>query len=459
MTQSNLNVVILAAGKGTRMRSSLPKVLHTVAHKAMVVHVIETAQSLGAFKTQLIYGHGGELLQQRLANYNVQWVEQAEQLGTGHAVQQSIPHIEDNDQVLILYGDVPLTRKESLEQLLAAKGDSALALLTVTLPDPTGYGRIERNSEGRVTGIVEHKDASAEQHKIREVNTGIMAADGKALKRWLQALDNNNVQGEYYLTDVVAMAAAEGVDIKTAHPETIAEVEGANNRVQLAALERAYQQRKAEELMLNGATLMDPARIDVRGQVEIGNDVVIDVNVVFEGNVRLGEGVVIEPNCILRDCVIGNGARIKANSVIEQAILGDNAQVGPFARLRPGTELKNGAAVGNFVEIKASVLGEGAKAGHLSYIGDAVVGAGANIGAGTITCNYDGANKHQTVIGEGAFIGSNSSLVAPVTIGNRATTGAGSVITTAIADDSLAVGRAKQRNIEGWKRPVKSKGL
>jgi len=459
MTQSNLNVVILAAGKGTRMRSNLPKVLHPVAHKPMVAHVIETAQSLGASKTQLIYGHGGEQLQQRLAAYALQWVEQAEQLGTGHAVQQSIPYIEDSDQVLILYGDVPLTRKETLEQLLLAKGDSALALLTVTLPDPTGYGRIERNSEGRVTGIVEHKDASTEQHKIREVNTGIMAADGKALKRWLQALDNNNVQGEYYLTDVVAMAAAEGVDIKTAQPETIAEVEGANNRLQLAALERAYQHRQAEQLMLNGATLMDPNRIDIRGQVDIGNDVVIDVNVVFEGNVRLGEGVVIEPNCILRDCVIGNGARIKANSVIEQAILGDNAQVGPFARLRPGTELKNGAAVGNFVEIKASVLGEGAKAGHLSYIGDAVVGAGANIGAGTITCNYDGANKHQTVIGEGAFIGSNSSLVAPVTIGNRATTGAGSVITTAIADDSLAVGRAKQRNIEGWKRPVKNKGL
>ncbi|MCO4321247.1 bifunctional UDP-N-acetylglucosamine diphosphorylase/glucosamine-1-phosphate N-acetyltransferase GlmU [Aliidiomarina quisquiliarum] len=455
MTQFNLNVVILAAGKGTRMRSNLPKVLHPVAHKPMVAHVIETAQRLGAAKTQLIYGHGGDLLQERLANYAVQWVEQAEQLGTGHAVQQSIPHIDDNDQVLILYGDVPLTRQETLEALLQAKGDSALALLTVTLPDPTGYGRIQRNVENRVTGIVEHKDASAEQHKICEVNTGIMVANGKAIKRWLQALDNNNAQGEYYLTDVVAMAAAEGVDIKTAQPATIAEVEGANNRVQLAALERAFQLRQAEELMLNGATLMDPARIDVRGQVDIGNDVVIDVNVVFEGKVSLGEGVVIEPNCVIRNSTIGNGARIKANSILENAVVGEQAQVGPFARLRPGTELNKGAAVGNFVEVKGSILGEGAKAGHLSYIGDAVVGAGANIGAGTITCNYDGVNKHQTIIGEGAFIGSNSSLVAPVTIGNRATTGAGSVVTASVPDDTLAVGRAKQRNIEGWKRPVK----
>jgi len=364
MTQSNLNVVILAAGKGTRMRSNLPKVLHPVAHKPMVAHVIETAQRLGAAKTQLVYGHGGDLLQEKLATYAVRWVEQAEQLGTGHAVQQAIPHIDDNDQVLILYGDVPLTQQSTLEQLLLAKGDSALALLTVTLPNPTGYGRIERNADNRVTGIVEHKDATPEQHKICEVNTGIMVANGSAIKRWLQALDNNNAQGEYYLTDVVAMAAAEGVDIKTAQPATIAEVEGANNRVQLAALERAFQLRQAEELMLNGATLMDPARIDVRGQVDIGNDVVIDVNVVFEGNVSLGEGVVIEPNCVIRNSTIGNGARIKANSVLENAVVGELAQVGPFARLRPGAELKKGAAVGNFVEMKGAVLGEGAKAGH-----------------------------------------------------------------------------------------------
>lgn len=453
--QSNLNVVILAAGKGTRMRSNLPKVLHPVAHKPMVAHVIETAQRLGAEKPQLIFGHGGALLQERLSAYSVQWVEQADQLGTGHAVQQSIPHINDEDQVLILYGDVPLTRQETLETLLEAKQDSDLALLTVVLPDPTGYGRIVRNSAGQVTGIVEHKDATSEQHAIQEVNTGIMAATGSALKRWLQALDNNNAQGEYYLTDVVAMAKTEGVDIKTAHPSTIAEVEGANNRVQLAALERAFQERQAEELMLAGATIMDPARIDVRGNLTIGNDVVIDVNAVFEGEVTLGEGVVIEPNCIIRNSSIAAGARIKANSVLENATVGEQAQVGPFARLRPGAELKREAAVGNFVEVKASVLGEGAKAGHLSYIGDAEVGAGANIGAGTITCNYDGANKHKTIIGEGAFIGSNSSLVAPVHIGKGATTGAGSTITSEVADHALAVGRGKQRNIEGWIRPVK----
>lgn len=453
---SALNVVILAAGKGTRMRSNLPKVLHPVAHKPMVAHVIETAQQLGASATQLIFGHGAVQLKQCLENYQVNWIEQAEQLGTGHAVQQAIPAIADNDTVLILYGDVPLTRKETLERLLAAKGDSALALLTVTLPDPSGYGRIVRSTEGKVLGIVEHKDATPEQHTIQEVNTGIMAADGKALKRWLSALNNNNAQGEYYLTDIVAMAEQEGVEIATAQPSSIAEVEGANNRVQLAALERAYQQRQAEALMLNGATLMDPTRIDVRGSVEIGNDVVVDVNVIFEGKVVLGEGVVIEANCILRDCTLGNGVRIKANSIIEGAVLAEGAQAGPFARLRPGAELAKNAAVGNFVEMKKSYLGEGAKAGHLTYLGDTTVGAGANIGAGTITCNYDGVNKHQTIIGDHAFIGSNSSLVAPVTIGNYATTGAGSVITSAVEDKTLAVGRAKQRNIHGWKRPEKN---
>lgn len=458
MSANALNVVILAAGKGTRMRSNLPKVLHPVAQKPMVAHVIESAKNLGAEKIQLIYGHGGDLLQNRLSPYEVNWVEQKEQLGTGHAVQQAIPHMEDHENVLVLYGDVPLTRIETLEELLSAKGNRELALLTVNLNDPTGYGRIIRNADNRVTGIVEHKDASAEQHLIQEVNTGILAANGKSLKKWLDALDNNNVQGEYYLTDIVAMAASEGVDIATAQPASTAEVEGANNRVQLAALERAYQARLAEQLMLNGATLIDPARVDVRGHVEIANDVVVDINVVFEGHVKLGEGVVIEPNCVLRDCVIGDGARIKANSIIEGAELHEGAQAGPFARLRPGAVLKKNAAVGNFVEMKKSTLGEGAKAGHLTYLGDATVGAGANIGAGTITCNYDGVNKHPTLIGENAFIGSNSSLVAPVNIGKESTTGAGSVVTTNVPDDTLAVGRAKQRNISGWKRPQKENG-
>ncbi|TRW48720.1 UDP-N-acetylglucosamine diphosphorylase/glucosamine-1-phosphate N-acetyltransferase [Aliidiomarina halalkaliphila] len=455
MTQPSLNVVILAAGKGTRMRSSLPKVLHPVAQKPMVAHVLDTALALGADHLQLVYGHGAEQLKAALNEYDVNWVEQAKQLGTGHAVQQVIPHIQDNETVLILYGDVPLTRPETLQGLLAAKGNNALALLTVTLPDPTGYGRIVRTENGEISGIVEHKDASPAQHRIQEVNTGMMAANGADLKRWLKNLDNNNAQGEFYLTDVVAMAAAEGVQIASAQPKDIPEVEGANNRLQLAGLERAYQLRQAEALMIAGATLLDPARIDVRGMVRVGEDVVIDVNVVLEGNVFIGDGVVIEPNCVIRDSHIANGARIKANSVVEGAKIGEQAQVGPFARLRPGAELAKDAAVGNFVEMKKSYLGEGAKAGHLTYLGDATIGAGANIGAGTITCNYDGVNKHKTQIGAGAFIGSNSSLVAPVNIGAGAITGAGSVITTEVPDHALAVGRAKQRNIEGYKRPSK----
>lgn len=455
MSESALNVVVLAAGKGTRMRSNLPKVLHPVANKPMVAHVLDTALGLGAEKLQLVFGHGGNALQRALADYNVNWVEQAEQLGTGHAVQQVVPYIADDDTVLILYGDVPLTRPETLKGLLDAKGNSALALLTVTLPDPTGYGRIERTSSGEITGIVEHKDANPEQLAINEVNTGMMAVQGAALKRWLGQLNNHNAQGEFYLTDIVAMAAKEGVQIQSAAPRDIPEVEGANNRIQLAALERAYQRRQADALMMAGATLLDPARVDVRGLVRVGEDVVIDVNVVLEGNVTLGDGVVIEPNCLIRNSSIATGARIKANSVLEGAKIGEHAQVGPFARLRPGTELAKEAAVGNFVEVKKSYLGQGAKAGHLTYLGDATIGAHANIGAGTITCNYDGVNKHQTEIGAGAFIGSNSSLVAPVKVGEQAITGAGSVITTDVPNAALAVGRAKQRNIEGYKRPTK----
>ena len=455
MTPSSLNAIILAAGKGTRMRSALPKVLHPIAHKPMVAHVIETVTSLGADAIQLVYGHGGDLLKERLADYSVNWVEQKEQLGTGHAVQQVIPHIQDNDNVLILFGDGPLIQQETLEDLLNAKGSAELALLTVTLEDPSGYGRIIRDNDGHITGIVEHKDATDAQRLIKEINTGIMAANGKVLKRWLNALTNDNAQGEYYLTDVVAMAASEGVTIASSQPEQASDVEGVNDRMQLAALERAYQRRQAKQLMLAGATLMDPARIDVRGTVEIENDVVVDVNVIFEGNVYLAEGAVIEANCVLRDCRIGKNARVKANSVIEGAVLGENAQAGPFARLRPGTELSKNAAVGNFVEIKNTFLGEGAKSGHLTYLGDATIGTGANIGAGTITCNYDGVNKFKTEVGDAAFIGSNSSLVAPVRIGDGATTGAGSVITQDIDDNDLGIGRSRQRNISGWKRPSK----
>lgn len=450
-----LSVVVLAAGKGTRMRSALPKVLHPIAHKPMVQHVIDTAQQLQPSAVHIIYGHGGDVLQQSLKGQAVNFVEQAEQLGTGHAVQQVIPHLGSNEKVLILYGDVPLTRLSTLKKLLAAAESTDLALLTVTLPDPTGYGRIVRDQHGAVNSIVEQKDAKPAELVIGEVNTGMMVVHSASLKRWLAQLQNNNVQGEYYLTDIVAMAAAEGVKIATSQPAEVSEVEGANNRMQLAALERAYQLRQAEQLMINGATLMDPARVDVRGQVSVGSDVVIDANVIFEGNVELADGVVIESNCVLRDCKIGATSRVKSHSVIEGAELAAGCSVGPFARLRPGSVLEQGATIGNFVEIKNTRMGPGAKASHLSYLGDAEVGAEANIGAGTITCNYDGANKHLTQIGAGAFIGSNSSLVAPVSIGDNATIGAGSTITKTVAASELAVARGKQISIPGWQRPVK----
>lgn len=451
----SLSVVVLAAGKGTRMRSALPKVLHPIAHKPMVQHVIDTARELAPEQVHVIYGHGGDVLKEKLAGQTLNFVEQAEQLGTGHAVQQVVPYVHDNQTVLILYGDVPLTQKSTLEALLKAAEQTELGLLTVTLPDPTGYGRIVRDNAGLVTGIVEQKDANAEQLKITEVNTGMMAVKGAALKRWLGNLSNKNAQGEYYLTDIVAMAAQEGVYITTAQPQAVSEVEGANNRVQLAGLERAYQARQAEKLMLDGATLIDPARVDVRGEVIIANDVVVDVNVIFEGRVELGEGVVIESNCILRSCKIGAGSRIKANTLIEDAILAENCAVGPFARLRPGADLAAGVQVGNFVEIKKTRMGEGSKASHLSYLGDAQIGAGVNVGAGTITCNYDGVNKFVTEIDDGAFIGSNSSLVAPVRIGKNATVGAGSTVTKNVDDEELAVARGKQRNISTWQRPEK----
>ncbi|RUO42189.1 UDP-N-acetylglucosamine diphosphorylase/glucosamine-1-phosphate N-acetyltransferase [Pseudidiomarina aestuarii] len=450
-----LSVVVLAAGKGTRMRSALPKVLHPVAHKAMVQHVIDAARHLASDAIHVIYGHGADALLERLQNQQLNFVEQAQQLGTGHAVQQVLPHLNDDEQVLILYGDVPLTRVETLEALIEAGAQTELALLTVTLPDPTGYGRILRDATGNITGIVEQKDANPEQLRVNEANTGMMVAQGKALKRWLSQLSNDNAQGEYYLTDIVAMAAAEGVSIASTQPQDIHEVEGANNRLQLAALERAYQQRQAEALMLNGATLLDPARVDVRGNVSIANDVVIDVNVIFEGEVELGEGVIIESHCILRNCRIGAHSRVKSHSIVEEAELAERCEVGPYARLRPGSVLAEGAKVGNFVEMKKTRMGKGSKANHLTYLGDAEIGEGVNVGAGTITCNYDGVNKSVTQIDDGAFIGSNSSLVAPVRIGKNATVGAGSTVTKDIEDSELGIARGKQRNISGWQRPQK----
>ena len=452
----NLHVVILAAGQGTRMRSKLPKVLHPVAGKPMLGHVIDCARSLSPTRIHVVIGHGAELVREQLAAEDIHWVLQTEQLGTGHAVAQALPGTEGADQVLVLYGDVPLLRAETLAQLSSEAGSQSLGMLTVALADPTGYGRILRNEAGEVQAIVEQKDASAEQLRIREGNTGIMALPGKHAARWLGSLSNQNAQGEYYLTDVVAMAVAEQIPVEVAHAVDEYEVLGANNRVQLAVLEAEYRRRQAERLMTEGVSLADPARIDVRGDVSVGRDISIDINVVLEGRVVIEDDVIIESNCVLRDCHIGAGSHIKAFSHIDGAELAIGCDVGPYARLRPGTRLQAGAKIGNFVETKKADIGAGAKVNHLSYIGDAVVGPDVNIGAGTITCNYDGVNKHQTTIEEGAFIGTNTALVAPVTIGARATTAAGSTITTNVPADTLAVSRARQRNIEGWKRPTKS---
>ena len=449
-----LNVVILAAGKGTRMRSDLPKVLHPIAHKSMVQHVIDTAHEVGSDAIQLVYGYGADKLQAKLGEQQLNWVLQAEQLGTGHAEAQANVNIGDDDTVLILYGDVPLIQSTTLDALLAAREDNGLAILTVNLPNPMGYGRIVRE-DNKVVGIVEQKDANAEQLAINEINTGIMAAPGKQLKAWLGQLSSDNAQGEYYLTDIVVMAHKDGVAITTAQPESAVEVEGANNRVQLAQLERAYQARAAEKLMLEGANLRDPARIDIRGDVSVGMDVMIDVNVVIEGTVNIGNNVTIGAGAILINCDIADNAEIKPYSIIENAKVGVKASAGPFARLRPGAELKEDAHIGNFVEMKKAVLGKGSKAGHLAYIGDATIGSGVNIGAGTITCNYDGANKFQTIIEDNVFVGSDTQLVAPVTIGKGATLGAGSTITKDVAADELVITRVKQRHLTGWARPVK----
>lgn len=449
------SVVILAAGKGTRMKSGLPKVLHKVGGVPMVQRIINTVERMQASAVHLVYGHGGDQLQSTVSGNTLNWCLQAEQLGTGHAVQQAAGHVKDDEDVLILVGDAPLITEQTLQRLVDVKARCDLALLTVNLDDPTGMGRIVREDNGNIAAIVEHKDASDAQREITEINTGMMMMNGKDLKRWLDNLSNDNAQGEYYLTDVIAMAASEGKAIQAAQPDEVIEVEGVNNREHLAKLERALQKWQASALMHNGATLADPARVDIRGNVTTGQDVFIDVNAVFEGQVVLGNNVVIGPNCVLKDCEIGDDVTIEANSIIEQAQVDSNCNVGPFARLRPGAIMHKGAKVGNFVEMKKSVLGEGAKANHLTYLGDATIGPKANIGAGTITCNYDGVNKSKTVIGANAFIGSNSSLVAPVEIGDNATVGAGSTITSTVENDALAVARGKQRNIANWPRPTK----
>jgi len=450
-----LSVIILAAGKGTRMKSNLPKVLHNIAHKPMVEHIIDNVYKLGCDNINLVYGHGGDLLQAALSSHKLNWCLQAEQLGTGHAVMQAADKVADGDDVLILVGDAPLISSDTLAKLVAAKENADLALLTVDLVDPTGMGRIVRDSTNNITAIVEHKDATDEQRLIQEINTGMMVMKGADLKRWLGNLSSDNAQNEYYLTDVIEMAAKEGKRISSAQPQWHREVEGVNNRAQLASLERAYQLRQANEFLMAGVSLADPQRFDVRGSLEHGEDVFIDLNVVVEGKVSLGNNVHIGANCILRNCHIADNTRIEAFSLIEDATVASDCTVGPYARLRPGADLKQGAKVGNFVEIKKAVIGKGSKVNHLSYIGDAHIGEGANIGAGTITCNYDGVNKFKTEIGDGVFVGSNSSLVAPVSIAPGATIGAGSTITKSVNANDLAIARGKQRNIADWQKPSK----
>ncbi|WP_295442868.1 bifunctional UDP-N-acetylglucosamine diphosphorylase/glucosamine-1-phosphate N-acetyltransferase GlmU [uncultured Thiodictyon sp.] len=451
-----LGVVILAAGTGKRMRSDLPKVLHPLAGRPMLAHVVAAATRLGAARTVVVYGHGGEQVRAALADSACVWVEQAQQLGTGHAVLQALPQVQDMDRVLVLYGDVPLVDPDTLGRLIAASADCELGVLTALMDDPTGYGRIIRDATGRILRSVEQKDGTAEELAVQEVNTGFLVAERVRLDGWLKGLTNANAQGEYYLTDVIGMAVAAGERVASVHPLTLEEVSGVNDRVQLAVLERFHQRRLAEDLMRNGATLADPARIDIRGRLTTGRDVAIDINLICEGDVTFGDGVCIGPNCLIRDSILGDGVQVFANCVIEGAQIGAGARIGPFARLRPEARLAPDTHIGNFVEIKKATVGEGSKVNHLTYIGDADIGAGVNVGAGTITCNYDGANKFRTTIGDGAFIGSNASLVAPVTIGAGATIGAGSVISAEAPAGELTLTRARQTTIPGWQRPQKS---
>jgi bifunctional UDP-N-acetylglucosamine pyrophosphorylase/glucosamine-1-phosphate N-acetyltransferase len=455
MTSSVLNIVILAAGKGTRMFSSLPKVLHEVAGRPLLAHVIDCAEELQPDRIAVVYGHGGEQVRETINRTEILWARQDQQLGTGHAVQQAMPLIGNEGVALVLLGDVPLLKPETCRNLLQKAGKH-LALLTVEKEDPTGYGRIIRGFDGHVDEIVEEKDASVEQRTIREVNSGIMAMPAANLAVWLGRLKNDNRQGEYYLTDVIAMAVADGVGVVTERAREW-EVIGINSKSDLAAVERIYQKNEATRLLQSGVTLRDPDRLDVRGSLQTGSDVCIDIGCIFEGKVEIGDGVRIGAYCVIKDAVLGAGSTVAPFSHIDGASVGRNSRIGPYARLRPGTELVEEAHIGNFVEIKNSRVDMGSKINHLSYVGDSTVGKHVNIGAGTITCNYDGVNKHRTVIGDNAFIGSDTQLVAPVTVGDGATIGAGSTITRDTPAETLTLSRSKQISVEGWKRPEKKR--
>ena len=453
---TTLTTIILAAGKGTRMQSAKPKVLQTLADKPLLSHVLDTCQSVNVDKTIVVYGFGGDQVQQAMTDYELTWVEQAEQLGTGHAVKVTLPELPTEGKSLILYGDVPLVSAKTLTRLKQANIEG-MSMLTLTVDNPFGLGRIKRDDNGNITAIVEQKDASEEEQAICEINSGIYCVDNALLHKYLPNLSNDNAQQEYYLTDIVKMAVADGIAIAAIEPDYEFEIEGVNNRQQLASLERSWQAKLVEDLQVQGVQFADPNRVDIRGEVTVGQDVFIDINVVLKGKVNLGSNVTIEAGCIIKDTRIGNNVHVKPYCVFDEAEVGDEASIGPFAHLRPKTVLANKTRLGNFVEIKKSYIGEGSKVNHLSYVGDAQIGAGVNFGAGAITCNYDGINKHETVVGDNAFIGTNASLVAPVTIGHTATIGAGSVITKNVEDKALALGRGRQVQKDNYQRPEKKK--
>ena len=451
-----LEVIVLAAGRGTRMRSSLPKVLHALASKPMIHHVLDTARALEASRIHVVVGHGAELVSSAIAADDVTTYVQSEQLGTGHAALAAAPHCQSESTVVVLFGDVPLLSSATLSRVIKA-AESGPVLLAASVADPHGYGRVIRDSNGAFERVVEQKDANLEERSVCEVNTGVLAARSQNLNSWLARVTNDNAQGEYYLPDVLGLAVSDGYSVEVVVTDDELETQGVNDRIQLEALERSLQIRQAEALMASGVYLSDKNRFDLRGELDCAEDVTIDVNVLVEGHVRIARGATIEANCVLKDCTIGEGAIVRSFSHIEGATVGPDCQVGPYARLRPGAELSAKAKVGNFVEVKNSHFGEGAKANHLAYVGDAEIGAGSNIGAGTITCNYDGVNKHRTELGENVFVGSNSTLVAPLSVKDNGFVAAGSTVTSPVGESELAVGRAKQRNIKGWKRPEKSK--